>query len=132
MQHVTTTDQSEPALQHMIAAFDRDIHSRLDDHHFTDNAIPLNTTPYLDDVYDNPEPPSSSGTTPSDAEYGDMIEPDSKDADEHPDLDTFIHANLMLDVGGEQLHGRVIKLAREPDGSKKGRPHPNPLFDTRA
>ena len=38
----------------------------------------------------------------------------------------------MLDVGGEQLQGRVIRRATEPDGTKKGMAHRNPLFDTRA
>ena len=38
----------------------------------------------------------------------------------------------MLDVGGEQLQGRVIHHATEPDGTKKGMAHPNPLFDTQA
>ena len=37
-----------------------------------------------------------------------------------------------LDVGGEQLEGRVIRRATEPDGTKKGMAHRNPHFDTRA
>jgi hypothetical protein len=61
-----------------------------------------------------------------------MIMEDLPEADEHPDLDTYIHANLLLDVGGEKLQGRVIKRAKELDGTRKGRAHPNPMFDTRA
>ncbi len=61
-----------------------------------------------------------------------MIEEATTEADEHVDFDNYIHANLLLDVGGEQLQGRVIKRAKELDGTKKDRAHPNPLFDTRS
>ncbi len=59
-----------------------------------------------------------------------MIEEVTTEADEHVDFDNYIHASLLLDVGGEQLQGRVIKRAKEVDGTKKGQAHSNPSFDT--
>ena len=50
----------------------------------------------------------------------------------HDNLDNYIHAQLVLDVGGEQLQGRVIRHATEPDRTKQDMAHRNPLFDTRA
>ena len=61
-----------------------------------------------------------------------MIVEELPDDDEHEDLDNYIHAQLLLDVGKEKLQGRVTQRVRAPDGSKKGKPHKNPMFDTHA
>ena len=61
-----------------------------------------------------------------------MIHEEAPEDDTHDNLDNYIHAQLVLDVGGEQLQGRVIRRETEPDGTKKGMAHRNPLFDTRA
>ena len=54
------------------------------------------------------------------------------DDDEHVDLDNYIHAQLLPNVGNKKLQGRVTQRVRAPDRSKKGKPHKNPMFDTRA
>ena len=61
-----------------------------------------------------------------------MIIDEAPDDDEHEDLDNYIHAQLLLDVGNEKLQGQVTQRLRTPDGTKKGKPHKNPMFDTRA
>jgi len=131
VQHVTSADTTNPETQRLITMFTTNVHRRLDDANFTDDSPAPDGYPYIQDVYNVPEPHYRRGLVPSDTEYGDQLA-ESIEADDHPDLDTFIHANLLLDVGGEQLQGRVIKRAKEADGTKKGKPHPNPMFDTRA
>ena len=59
-----------------------------------------------------------------------MIHEEAPEDDTHDNLDHYIHAQLVLDVGGVQSQGRVIRRAMEPDGTKKGMAHRNPLFDT--
>ena len=72
------------------------------------------------------------GVVPSDAEYGDMIVEVRTNTDEHEDLDKYISAQLLLDVGGEKLQARVVKHKKGEDGRGVGHTHQNPLFDTRA
>jgi hypothetical protein len=131
VQHVTTTDASNPSINRTIIAFDQAVNTRLDDTNFTNNDLD-GVSPYIQDIHDDHTEVLRHGIIPSDTEYGDMVIKDNTEADAHPDLDNYIHAQLLLDVGGEQLQGRVIKRAKEADGTKKGRAHQNPLFDTRA
>jgi hypothetical protein len=79
-------------------------------------------------------PEIRSGIVPTDDEYGDMIVTKKlKDADKYDDLDKYIGAQLLLDMGGKPLQARVIKSrSRGPDGEKVGKYHQNPIFDTRA
>ena len=130
VQHVLQPETLDLTLRSRIADFDTAIRTRLDDSHYTDDPTP-GISPYIQDVYDS-IPDHTPGSAPPDAEYGDMIQRALPDADDHPDIDTYIHANLLLDVGGEKLQARVIKRAKEPDGTRKGKAHPNPIFDTRA
>ena len=102
----------------------------LSDTNFVSNDIE-GASPYIQD-YSLPIPSRRTGVVPSDTEYGDMIHEEAPEDDTHDNLDNYIHAQLVLDVGGEQLQGKVICRAMEPDGTKKGMAHRNPLFDTRA
>ena len=133
VQHVIATDMSNPELERAVTSFNNAIHARLDDSNFTDHTTPHSyPSPYIQDIPDIAEQTPRRGIVPSDAEYGDMIEDTNDEADDHPDLDNYIHMNLLLDVGGEQLQGRVIRRATDSEGRKKGRAHTNPIFDTRA
>lgn len=132
VQHVLESEFLDPAIRPVIAAFDLAVTTRLSDAAFIDNPIP-GPSPYIQDIVDSPPEHQTRGLVPSLAEYGDMIATEEmRDADDYPDLDNFIHASLLLDVGNEKLHGRVIKRARDADGNPKGKPHRNPIFDTRA
>ena len=131
VQHVTTNDASDPAFASLMANFEQAVNYRLDDSKFTSDDIP-GLSPYIQDVDISPEDALRRGIVPTDEEYGDLVEEGIAEADEYPDFDNYIHANLLLDVGGEKLQGRVIKRAKGPDGAKKGRAHPNPMFDTRS
>ena len=70
------------------------------------------------------------GIIPSDEEYGDMIVEPAPDDDEHPDLDNYIHVQLLLDIGGEQIQGHILKRFKDPNGTKKGKAHRNSMFNT--
>ena len=102
----------------------------LSDTNFVSNDIE-GASPYIQD-YSLPIPSRRTGVVPSDTEYGDMNHEEAPEDDTHDNLDNYIHAQLVLDMGGEQLQGRVIRHATERDGTKKGMAHRNPLFDTRA
>ena len=104
--------------------------TRLEDTNFTSNDVPSDS-PYIED-YLPPGDAPRRGVIPSDTKYGDMIIEEPPDDDEHEDLDNYIHAQLLLDVRNQKLQGRVTQWVRAPDGSKKGKPHKNPMFDTRA
>ena len=130
VQHVTQEDNTHPDTHNRIQAFDAAVQERLSDTNFVSNDIE-GTSPYIQD-YSLPIPSHHTGVIPSDTEYGDMIHKEAPEDDTHDNLDNYIHAQLVLDVGGEQLQGRVICRATEPDGTKKGMAHRIPLFDTRA
>ena len=128
--HVTQADTRDPHNAQHIRDFDSAVRARLEDTNFTSNDVP-GDSPYIED-YSPPEDAPRRRVIPSDTEYGDMIVEEPPDDDEHEDLDNYIHAQLLLDVGNEKLQGRVTQQVRTPDGTKKGKPHRNPMFDTRA
>ena len=130
VQHVTQEDNAHPDTHNRIQAFDAAVQECLSDTNFVSNDIE-GASLYIQD-YSLPIPSCRTGVVPSDTEYGDMIHEEAPEDDTHDNLDNYIHAQLVLDVGGEQLQGRVIRRATEPDGTKKGMAHRNPLFDTRA
>ena len=121
VQHVPDEEQCKPNLVAQITTFNSLINARLDDTNFTSDDL-NGESPYLQD-YSPPAPDMCQGIIPSDEEYGDMIMEPAPDDDEHPDLDNYIHAQLLLDIGGEQLQGHVLKMVKEPDGTKKGKAH---------
>lgn len=95
---------------------------------------PLNSsTPFIKDtVISDLSTSTRSGIIPSNEEYRDMWYEEKDDADEHVNLDNYIGAKLLLDIGGEPISARVIKWAKNPDGTKKGTVHQNSMFDMRA
>ena len=46
-------------------------------------------------------------------------------------VNKYIGAQLMLDLEGDPLYGKVIERATDASGNKVGRAHNNPLLDTR-
>lgn len=132
VQHVTQEDHDDATLAERIESFDKLVNERLNDCKFV-NSNGEATSPYIEDIEPQiPDDNIRTGIVPQDVEYGDMIEEQRADADDHADLDKYIGAQLLLDVGGDTITGRVIKRARGADGSRIGRPHKNPLFDSRA
>jgi hypothetical protein len=133
VQHVTREDILNDDVRRQVEAFDSDVEERLDDQRFV--AQDPDATFFLqdeDDVYYD----SHRGvtTTPAVDEYGDMIVPESLEADDIDDkvLDKYLNAELIFDMGtGAERRGRVIKRAKGTTGQPVGRGHANPLFNTR-
>jgi hypothetical protein len=120
-----------PETKAKVERFDKRLNLRLEDDNFVSDDID-GTMPYIEGS-EVATPEIRSGITPTDDEYGDMIVTEKlKDADEYNDLDKYIGAQLLLDMGGQPLHARVIKRSRGPDGEKVGKYHHNPILDTRA
>jgi len=113
----------------LITYFNEYLNARLDDNNFTLPASP-GTSPYIQDWYPPPDDTQRRGQVPSAGEYGDMVYEEATDDDVHKNLDNYIHAELVLEVGGEPVCGRVMKRAVNADGTKKGQAHKNPMFDT--
>ena len=127
MQHVTDEEQCEPNLVAQITMFNSLVNARLDDTNITSDDL-NGESPYLQD-YSLPAPDVHRGIISSDKEYGDMIVEPAPDDNEHPDLDNYIHTQLLLDIGGKQLQAHILKRVKEPDVTKKGKAHRNPMFN---
>ena len=121
VQHVTQGDNAHQDTHHRIQVFDVAVQEHLSDTNLVSNDIE-GASLYIQD-YSLPVPPCCIGVVPSDTEYGDMIYEEAPEDDTHDNLDNYIHAQLVLDAGGEQLQGRVMRHATEPDGTKKGMAH---------
>ena len=132
VQHVTREDLLNEDLRRQVEAFDRNVDERLNDQGFFIAQDP-DTTFFLqdeDDMYDT----GSVITTPTVGDYGDMLTPDTLEADDVDDeiLDKYLNTELIFDMGtGAERRGRLIKLAKGTTGQSIGRGHANPLFDTR-
>ena len=82
---------------------------------------------YLDD---EAAPDGSDAFTPTNEEYGDMLQDEKPEVDEEA-FDNYLNAELMIDRGGEKVQARVTKRARTEDGVPIGHRNTNPLLDTR-
>jgi hypothetical protein len=130
--HVTKDDMDKPELATQIGIFNNEIKDRLDDTNFQIDDHHGSIPPIQDVEVQLAEALlSRRGQVPSDVEYGDMVVEETLDVDEHADLEKYIGAQLLLDIGGEQQRGTVIKRAKGQDGQKVGQYHPNPMFDSR-
>ena len=130
VQHVTRDDLLNDDVRGQVEQFDRTVDERLNDQGFmTEDA---DASFYLQD-----EDVDDSGvltTTPTDAEYGDMITTDVPEVDDIDEemVDKYLNAELIFDIGtGAERRGRVVKRAKGTTGEPIGRAHANPLFDTR-
>jgi hypothetical protein len=117
-------DSGNDDVKEDIESFDRSVNERLSDQNFM--AGPA-------DIQDEPdEVPNGIARTEDD--YGDMIVPDTLDADDINDdmIDKYLNAELIFDVGsGSERRGCVVKRAKGTSGKTIGRAHSNPLFVTR-
>ena len=127
VQHVVRDDYLNNDVKRDLESFDRSVEERLSDQNFM--ADPADGF-YIQDEPD--EVPNGIARTEDD--YGDMIIPDTLDADDINDdmIDKYLNAELIFDVGtGSERRGRVVKRAKGTSGEPIGRAHSYPLFDTR-
>ena len=131
VQHVKKQEQlDDNTIKTQIKTFDQLVTTRFDYHKFTTENKEA-TSPYIEDIEPRLQDKNvRRGIAPHDSEYGQMIEEEQVEADDHADLDKYIGAQLLLGVGRDTLTGRFIKRARGTDGARVGPPHNNTLFDT--
>ena len=132
VQHVVRTEMLDPDLKKLIDEFDAKVKERLNDANFQN---PDGTDLYMEDEDSAEEQAYGDGSkTPSDAEYGDMLQEERPEADDIDSdaYDKFIGAEVNIDVAGEgPLRATVKRRATDYDGNFLGQAHRNPLLDTR-
>ena len=86
------------------------------------------------DFYIQDEPDDTLGVERETNDYGDMVLPETPEADDVNDdlMDKYLNTELIFDAGtGYEQKGRVVKRAKGASGEPIGQAHANPLFDTR-
>ena len=130
VQHVTTTDMSADAMKTRMSTFDANLLTRLDDENFH-----LDTPNHVFYLQDDAGPAidTSSHDIPTDAEYGDMLQQPSADADdiEFDTFDQYLGAEFIVNSNGETAMATVSKRAKNNEGYAIGKRNTNPLLDTR-
>ena len=131
VQHVTIADMATDAMKTRMRAFDENLLTRLDDANFQLD-LPGNLF-YLQDDDNDPAPDPLDAAIPTDAEYGDMLQPTKPDADEieHETYDQYIGAEFLVNDNGDTVAAKVTKRARDNEGKPIGKRNANPLLDTR-
>ena len=133
VQYVTRDDVLNGETKQQIDQFDMAVTEQL-----TDIGVLIGdagtSTLYLHDEENDTGVVNPNPMTPLDEEYGDMLIPDTLEADDIDDATTnkYLNAESMFDVGASgERRGRVIKRAKGVTGDPIGRTYANPLFDTR-
>jgi Reverse transcriptase (RNA-dependent DNA polymerase) len=132
VQHVTREDLLNDDVKVEVNRFDQAVCERLNEQGFL--AQNADASFFLQDEDDNSGLGAATVTTPTDAEYGDMLTADALESDDIDEeaIDKYLNAELIFDVGtGSERRGRVIKRAKGTTGDAIGKAHANPLFDTR-
>jgi hypothetical protein len=135
VEHVVRDDYLNDDKKAQIDAFDSKLDKALDDEGRSASGDFAFEPLYLQDIDIDENPGVAYGadltTTPTDDEYGDMMQEERPEADDDV-LDNYINMELILDQGTDaERRGRVTKRARGLDDAPIGRAHTNPLFDTR-
>lgn len=92
VQHVVTSDMTQPVVQELVKAFDTAITIHLMDDNFQQAEQGVF---YLEDEDDDPYDPT---LVPTDAEYGDMITDPCPDVDEIDVCDKYLNVFIVLIV----------------------------------
>jgi hypothetical protein len=116
VQHIITSDMTQPAVQQLVKDFDTAIGIRLIDENFQQAE---QCVFYLEDEDEDPHNPT---LVPTDAEYGDMITDPRQDVDEVDVYDKYLNAEFLIHrADGDSVRARVAKRARADTGEWIGR-----------
>jgi hypothetical protein len=121
-------DVGDDVLKKRINEFEETLEEQLDNENFQSEEVDVDF--YLEDV----EIAEDDANTPTDEEYGDMIQEEKKDhVDEFDNdvYDRYLGAELNINRGDGEIRGRVVKRARGNNGEFIGRSHNNLLIDSR-
>ena len=136
VQHVTRDDMLDPDIAGQIEQFNEKLNARLDDTNHAIEQIDGVSFDYKDDLpqWDAWDPAyGDDSTTPTDSEYGNMVQEETKDVDDIDDAtyDQFVGATFRLD--GSNNGGNLATVKRrvtDINGHMIGKAHPNPLLST--
>jgi hypothetical protein len=127
VQHIVRDDYLDDDVKCNFESFNQSVEEQLSDQKFM--ADPAEGF-YIQDKPDK----VPNGIARTEEDYGDMIIPDTLDADDINDdvIDKYSNAELIFDVGtGSERRGRTVERAKGTSGIPIGRAHSKPLFDTR-
>jgi hypothetical protein len=111
VQHVITSDMSQPAIQEQVKAFDTAIELRLADANFMQEEPGIF---YMDDEEANKQ---NDMMIPTDAEYGDMITEPRPEVDDVDVYDEYLNAEFIIHhADGDAIRAHVAKRARADTG----------------
>jgi hypothetical protein len=123
VQHVVRNNYLNDDVKRNFESFDRSVEERLSDQNFM--ADPA------DGFYIQDEPDKvPNGIARAEEDYGDLIIPDTLDADDinNDVINQYSNAELIFNVGtGCERKGRVVKRVKGTSGKPIGRAHSNPL-----
>ena len=128
VQHVTLPELQKDETKKRVEEYDKSIEERLSDANFTIDEQP--DTFYLDDEDENEFNREDDENTPSNEEYGEMLQEPKLDVEDEM-YDQYLNAEVLIDRGGKKVHARVTKRAQLADGTPVRQGHSNPLLDTR-
>ncbi len=126
VQHVVSDNYLNNDVKRDFESFNRSVEERLSDQNFM--ADPADGF-YIQDKPDK----VPNGISRTKEDFGDMIIPDTLDADDINNnvIDKYLNTELIFNVGtGSKRGGHVVKRAKGTSGKPIGRAHSNPLFDT--
>ena len=136
VQHVTRDDMLDPDIAGQIEQFNEKLNARLDDTNHAIEQIDGVSFDYKDDLpqWDAWDPAyGDDSTTPTDSEYGNMVQEETKDVDDIDDAtyDKFIGATFRLDDSNNGGNLATVKRrVTDINGHMIGKTHPNPLLST--
>jgi hypothetical protein len=136
VQHVTRDELNDPEIKSQIERFDRQMHERMDDTNFDNPELAdfhLNDDLSLLDERIRDRWPHDTAygderTTPPDSDFDEPQEQPEEDDIDIDAYDKLIGSRIILDDG---LKATVTRRMTDFNGTPIGRPHVNPLLDTR-
>jgi hypothetical protein len=105
VQHITTTDMAQPAIQDLVRVFDTAVSQHLADMNFWQVEPGVF---YLDDEPGDDAIAADNMNMPTDEEYGNMITPPGPDVDDVETHDKYLNAEFIVNHGyGDSIKARV-------------------------
>jgi len=120
VQPIPTEELATEGFKQQLTAFDHAVYECLGDPDFVDEVVPHPSRPRMIDINDDNLEPWEEEAVMSEA---DDVPPDF--------LNNYIAAHILLPKGDTFVKGQVIARKRDANGQAKGKPHINPILDSR-
>jgi hypothetical protein len=129
VKHITITELATTDVQACADTFTNNVSERLHDTNFNID-LPNHVFYLQDEDIDSDGYPTA---IPTDAEYGDMMQPDKPEAGdlEFETFDRYIGSEFVVNLNDEPTRAKVMKRGCDNKGKPGGKQHSNPLLDSR-